>query len=365
MPLLEKPEKYSTFSIDYSNSKILIVDDEDKILKLIKRYMDKQGYQVTTAADGEEGLRLFQESFFDCALVDLNLPKISGERLLQEFKRINPRTEVIIMTGYASVESAISCLGKLGAYDYITKPFHPISQLESVVRKALERKALYLENERLISELKDLNSHLERKVKEKTRDLEETYEALSLSYNELNHYISALININQLLLSIANTKERDQIIENVLQLAVSITDSRNALLVRTTEEGKIRGITGAGKERHDKSLQVDGPLPLPLSLLMISKKELTINSRPEMDTLLASHNDAGMGALLFSRFQAVPLRDEDRITGMLAVFDKHDDYSKRDCEILSFLANAALVAFINIDLRESLEKARGYQAEDR
>jgi len=356
IPLPDSPESYSTFSIDYVNSKILIVDDEERILKLIKRYLDKQGYQVATAADGEEGLRLFSEDVFDCAIVDLNLPKIPGDKLLQEFKRINPRAEVIIMTGYASVESAISCLGKLGAYDYITKPFHPISQLESIVRKALERKALYLENERLITELKTLNSQLERKVKEKTKDLEETYEALSLSYNELNHYISALININQLLLSITNTRERDQIIENVLQLAMSITDSRNTLIVRAGEKGKILSCTCAGKALKGNCPEIGKPLPLPLSLLLTSEKELTINSRDEMETILSGHTEKGQGALLFSRFLAVPFKEGDRVTGMLAVLDKNDDYSKRDCEILSFLANAAIVALINIALREQLDQ---------
>jgi len=347
----------TSFSIEYDRCDILVVDDEEPIQKLLKRTLSKMGYKVDTASDGEEGLKLFREHSYELVLVDLNMPKLSGEQLLREIKKISPTTEVIVITGYASVESAVECLGKLGAYAYITKPLHPISMLDPIVTKALERRKLYLENQRLIAELKDLNAHLERKVKEKTIDLEDAYETLSLSYNELNHYISALININQLLIAITSSGDLDFITENVLQYAESITDSDNAMLLRTNEDLTIKDFSFASKHIEELGLKEGDKVPEILRDIVESGKELTFNNRAELKTGGAGEVQAGDERQALERFSGVPLKKGSKIIGMLAVFNKHEQYSKRDSELLTLLANGATVAIISAGVLSRVEKA--------
>jgi CheY-like chemotaxis protein len=348
--MCEDSGKFDTFSIECESS-ILVVDDEESVLKLLTRYLGRLGYKVTTASDGEEGLSRVKEHYFDCALVDLNMPKLSGDELLKEIKRISPTTEVIIITGYATIESAVKCLGKLGAYDFITKPLHPISIVGPVVRKALERRKLYLENQGLIHELKNLNAHLERKVKEKTAALEDAYETLTLSYNELNHYISALININQLLLSITWSTDLDFIINNVLHYAMSITDSENALIMRTDEKGRVTDFTYAARNRNLIAFEKGGEVPPLMAQIIKNNKYMTINSMQDLEEF-PWHLELldAQGALPFSRVQGVPLKKGEGSIGVLMVFNKKNEYTARDSEILSYLANEATVAIIHGEL---------------
>jgi DNA-binding NtrC family response regulator len=101
---------------------ILIVDDEEDILNVLKLILTKEGYQVDTALDGKQALQLFRKNSYDIVLTDLKMPEIDGMELLERIKEIRPETEVLIMTAYASVESAVLAMKK-GAADYIVKPF--------------------------------------------------------------------------------------------------------------------------------------------------------------------------------------------------------------------------------------------------
>jgi len=343
-------QKLTSFSIECDKCSILVVDDEEPIQKLLKRTLSKMGYSVDTASDGEEGLKLFRQHSYELVLLDLNMPRLSGDQLLREIKKINPTTEVIVITGYASVESAVECLGKLGAYAYMTKPLHPISMLDPIVTKALERRKLFLENQSLIAELKDLNAHLERKVKEKTIDLEDAYETLSLSYNELNHYISALININQLLIAITSSDDLDFIVENVLQYAENITDSENALLLRTGEDCIIKDFTFASKPFEELNLKKDNKAPEFLRGIIENGKELTFNSKFDFNACGYNTDFQSSSEAILEKFAGVPLKKGDTTIGVLAVFNKREPYSKRDSELLTLLANGATVAIISAEL---------------
>jgi DNA-binding NtrC family response regulator len=109
--------------------------------------MTRQGHAVEQVGNGQEALRLFEARFFDVAVVDMNMPGISGLELLQQLKERNLETEVIILTGQATVETAVTAM-KLGAYDYLTKPF-ALAELERRIRNAAQKSRLRLENDRL------------------------------------------------------------------------------------------------------------------------------------------------------------------------------------------------------------------------
>src|ERR1700687_4072472 len=126
---------------------VLVVDDEEIMREILETLLTREGYEVRLASSGEEGLDIARGMPIDAAVVDIQMPGLDGIATLDELKRIDEDLAVIIITAYASVESAISAM-KAGAFDYITKPFKN-EEVLVVVRNALERRRLVHENRNL------------------------------------------------------------------------------------------------------------------------------------------------------------------------------------------------------------------------
>ena len=129
------------------NGMILVVDDEEVMRDILETLLRREGYEVRLASSGEEGLELARSIPFDAAIVDIMMPGLNGIETLDELKRIDEDLAVVIITAYASVESAIAAM-KNGASEYITKPFKN-DEVLVVVRNALERRRLLNENRNL------------------------------------------------------------------------------------------------------------------------------------------------------------------------------------------------------------------------
>lgn len=130
---------------------ILIIDDDEAIRDSCSQVLKRQGYTVRTARDGEEGLRFFKTEFFHVVLLDLKLPGLDGMEILTKIKEETPETPVIIITGFASIESAVEAMRR-GAFDYLAKPFSP-EGLRVITKKALGSRKIILENLYLRKEL--------------------------------------------------------------------------------------------------------------------------------------------------------------------------------------------------------------------
>jgi DNA-binding NtrC family response regulator len=137
--------------------KILVVDDERLTLKNLSYILTKEGYEVATAESGSSALNRLQKEEFDLVITDLKMEKVSGLDILERCKEWWPETEVIMITAYATVDSAIEAMKK-GAYHYITKPFK-LDELRKVVKEALEKVSLKRENLRLKEELDHLRKN--------------------------------------------------------------------------------------------------------------------------------------------------------------------------------------------------------------
>ncbi|MFP4200743.1 MAG: response regulator, partial [Clostridia bacterium] len=138
-----------SFTFEDSPS-IIVMDDEESIRLGCEKVLDREGFEVTVAPDGEVGWDLLRKGDFDLALIDLKMPGIDGMGILGLIKENLPDVVAIVITGYASYETAVETV-KLGAYDYIPKPFTP-DELRNVVRRGLERRFLRLANRRLREE---------------------------------------------------------------------------------------------------------------------------------------------------------------------------------------------------------------------
>jgi DNA-binding NtrC family response regulator len=119
-----------------SQGSILAIDDEQNIRHLIKSEFSIEGYAVATAGSGEKGLRLFDTQGFDVVLLDVNLPKLNGIETLRRLKQKSSTTEVIMITGYGDIKSAVQCI-KLGARDYVTKPFK-LDEIFALVKQVIK-----------------------------------------------------------------------------------------------------------------------------------------------------------------------------------------------------------------------------------
>ena len=138
-------------------AKLLVVDDENNLRLVVQKEMSRQGHEVETASDGEEAWERLEEQDFDVLLCDINMPRLDGISLLRRLreKSQNP-PEVIMLTGQATVETAIEAM-KLGAYDYLTKPYR-ITELAVLVTQAAEKQKLKIDNQRLRAQLHRTNS---------------------------------------------------------------------------------------------------------------------------------------------------------------------------------------------------------------
>lgn len=132
-------------------SKILIVDDEPGMREFLEIMLEKEGYTVETTADGRKAVEKIESKPFDLAIVDIQMPVMNGIEVLKRINEKKTDTTAIMITAFASHETAIEAM-KLGAYDYITKPFK-IDEIKLVIRKALEKRRLERENSRLRKEL--------------------------------------------------------------------------------------------------------------------------------------------------------------------------------------------------------------------
>jgi len=120
--------------------RIVVVDDEDSVRKRCVRLLAKRGFQAVGATDGTVALEMVRRNVCDIMLVDIRMPGMDGIKLLEHVKASNPHVEVIMMTGYAAVDSAVKAM-KCGACDYLTKPFE-LDQLLQAVRAVVARKCL-------------------------------------------------------------------------------------------------------------------------------------------------------------------------------------------------------------------------------
>jgi two-component system, NtrC family, response regulator AtoC len=127
--------------------RILVIDDEKNMRHMLAVLLEKEGYEVATAGDGNEGLDLAGETYFDVILCDLKMPVMDGMAFLEKFQEMKLESTVIVMSAYGTMDTAIEAM-KRGAYDYVSKPFKA-DEILLTLRKAEEREGLRRENRRL------------------------------------------------------------------------------------------------------------------------------------------------------------------------------------------------------------------------
>ena len=145
--------------------RLVLVDDEPVILQILTAVFEDGPWDLTACSSGRQALETMERDGIDILLTDKNLPDINGLELLVNAKRINPLSEVIVITGYASLETALSAL-EMDAFDYVLKPLNNVFEIRKKVERASEKQAIAEENQRLLSDLAQKNQELESALEE-------------------------------------------------------------------------------------------------------------------------------------------------------------------------------------------------------
>jgi two-component system response regulator PilR (NtrC family) len=295
------------------NGTILVVDDEEIMREILETLLTREGYEVRLAASGQEGLELARAVPFDAAIVDIMMPGLNGIETLDELKRIDDDLAVIIITAYASVESAISAM-KSGAFDYITKPFKN-EEVLVVIRNALERRRLVNENRNL------------------RQNIQERYHKF------------------------ANIIGRSPRMRQVFDLIIQAAPSRSTIL--------IQGESGTGKElvaraihanssRSERSFVTVNSGNLPPDLL-----ESTLFGHVKGAFTGAVYPKKGLfdlgdrGSIFFDEIGNVPLETQAKL---LRVIQERDFMRLGGMETIR--VDVRIVAATNVDLRQMMEEGK-------
>src|SRR6516225_11400043 len=136
---------------ELTSLRILFADDEKSLQEFMRSELPRLGHEVTVCPDGKAAVKILEKSTFDVAILDLRMPGMTGIEVLEQLKQTAPDTEAIVLTGHASMETAIEAM-RLGAFDYITKPCR-LSEIEAVLRKVADKRMLEHKNLALESRL--------------------------------------------------------------------------------------------------------------------------------------------------------------------------------------------------------------------
>ena len=140
--------------------KILVVDDNRELREILEEYLRGEGDNVEGANNGKEALEKYRDNYYDLIITDLNMPELAGMELIKTVQQENEITEFVIITGYASMDSAVEAI-KIGAFDYIVKPFR-MEELMVVVKNVREKVRLKKLNTQLYDTLKSFYDEIER-----------------------------------------------------------------------------------------------------------------------------------------------------------------------------------------------------------
>ena len=290
-----------------SAPRILVVDDERFIRDVVAEFLVLEGYDVHTAADGQEALAELRGKPFDVVITDLKMPRMGGLELLGHISRSYPRTLTVIMTGFGTVETAIGAM-KQGASDYVLKPFK-VEEVLHIVRRGLEKKRLEAENLRL-------------------RD--------TLSLFKVSEAIAASLSMDQVLDTLATSGLRDVHADHV---SIWLRDDAGTFSERLARTAPTREFVSHG-ELNDDSIRErlsEGPL---------------IEHGADTAALFSVACEPAAASVA-----AASLRVRNETVGWLVVVSQTVDvrFDEGQRKLLSMIANRAAAAIENARLYQNLQ----------
>jgi putative nucleotidyltransferase with HDIG domain len=317
---------------------ILVVDDEESIAMVLSELFRDDGYSVTKALSGAEARLQLHKRQFQLIMLDLVLPDAHGIELLREVRAAFPKTDVIVITSHASLETAVEAL-RLGAYDYLFKPFDDLDVVSHLVKNAIEKQQAAEENERLHRELTAKATELESHVKR-----------LAV-LNDSGRALHSMLNINDLL-------------KFTIQLmAKELKAKRISLMIKdiTSEELMIKASVGLDEQlaqtvRVPVGMGIAGWVAQTGTALLIEDIEKDPRFKDGRDYKGYDTNSFISAPLVLS----VPIQYQNKVIGVININNKEDGgvFSKSDLAFVSTLTSQAAIAIENARIFENLKDTR-------
>lgn len=315
---------------------ILVVDDDQSICRLLSEILKEEGYSVDLVFRGDDALEALKRDAYDLLLLDLMLPGVYGLDVFREISQRNPGTDVIIMTSQASLETAVEAL-RLGAQDYLTKPFEDLSIVTEVIKKTFDKRRIVKENARLTESLKA-----------KTAALETAVQRLS-SLNHMSRALYCILDSGELLQYFVNL------------VASELTASRVSLMLldEETEELAIEASVGLEEEvvesvRVREGEGVAGWVLRERRPVLV--EDIDRDPRFKRRVNVDYNSDSFISAPVVL---SVPLQYQQKMLGVVNVNNKQDGgvFTDDDLEFVATLAAQVAIATQNARIFEDLKES--------
>jgi len=269
-----------------SVTNILVTDDEPATLETLSAALEDMGYKITTAVNGQEALTLIRRQPFNIVIADIKLPDISGLEILETTKELYPEAAVIMITGHASIETAVDAINE-GAYAYILKPV-AMNELENIINNALREQRLLIENRELVESLQQSN----KRLAEANLALEQVSQAKSDFMAKMSHELrtplNSIIGFSEVILDKAkpplHQETHDEFLNYIYTGANHLLHLINSILdLSKVESGKIT----IEPSEFDLAVLLEDVKMTTLPMLVTKKQTLEIEVGKGISTIFA------------------------------------------------------------------------------
>ncbi|MBI5866877.1 MAG: response regulator [candidate division Zixibacteria bacterium] len=307
-----------------STGRILIVDDEPRMTASLRALLSEEGHQTEGALSGEEAITRMQKTAYDVLVVDVRMPGVDGMDVLRAARAQNPDRPVIMMTAYASLESAVSAINE-GAYDYLVKPID-LTEMRLTVRRAVEKHRLNLARASLTEELQEKNRTLSRRVVE---------------LNALHEVGAAL----------STTGELDRLLKSILNQAMGVIGTNYGSIMLLNPERETLSVVASSESDVDRFDHVEVAVGDSIAGHVTSTGDPLMIEDVESDPRFRRRNRPQFET---KSLICAPLRTPNSILGVINLSDKcdHLPFTREDLRLLVTLAAQAAMA---------IEDARHFQ----
>ncbi|MCM8765983.1 MAG: response regulator [Candidatus Omnitrophica bacterium] len=312
------------------SAKILVVDDDPLILETMKDILEIEGFQPLLSSQAQEGLEIIKRDNPDLVITDIKMPGVNGLEFLQRVKEISPELPVIIITGFASLESAIEALRE-GAYDYLIKPFE-VEKIIAIIKRAIKEKMLAEKNKFLLQELQETS-------------------------RELNKRLEQFFHLDKVSKIICSDFELEEFLFDILNATAGAVKAKFASLMLFDEKEeylKIKAVKGLAETLRE-TLRIKKGEGIPG--MAVEKARIISSEDVEKGRLNLGKYDREL--YQSSHFISIPIYGKNRVWGVLNLsgWEEKFSFSEVDLRLLSILVSQVWVALENSKLNGELQNS--------
>ena len=333
--------------------RILIVDDEPNICHLLKELLAQNDYVIETCLNGQDAVAKVRDTQYDMVISDLKMPGINGIELIKTVKTGSPETATVLVTGYATVETAVKAL-RQGADDYVTKPFN-IEELRKVVTRGLESKQLRQSNRTLVSMLKTANQELNRHKNELKHEVVRTSESLLATNRRLEQRVTQLNTIMKVTKAITSVLDLGRLLDFCLHLLGREMQVENSSIMLMQPSRQWLVVKASYGPRADKVMGKERRLGDGVAGWVAEYKEpLLVNDVESCPAFATEFSPKYPG----KSFLCVPLICQERALGALNLTGKTngEPFTEADRDFVVAIAGQIAVAIENAGLYDTIQQ---------